>query len=208
MADENEGAGTEQEPGAGTDGDRQPDGQGDGLGDGGREAIRRERAARREAEKARRAAEEELAAIRAQAQQSQEEQAAKAEADRVRREAEAAALAKANERILAAEIRAAAAGKLADPADALRFLSLDDFDVADDGSVDQGAIADAISALVTSKKYLAATAQGFHGSDSDGPAARGTGPAQLTDADLKNMSAGEIVKARSEGRLANLLGGG
>ncbi|OZF23960.1 hypothetical protein CH296_28375 [Rhodococcus sp. 14-2496-1d] len=65
-------------------------------------------------------------------------------------------LAKANSRILRSEVRAAAAGKLADPADAVKFLDLDQFDVGEDGDVDQDEIEDAIEDLVKRKPYLAA----------------------------------------------------
>ncbi|EOM78060.1 hypothetical protein DW322_11250 [Rhodococcus rhodnii] len=72
------------------------------------------------------------------------------------RAADAAALAKANSRIVRAEIRAAAAGKLSDPADALSFIDLDQFEVGEDGDVDQDEIAEAITDLVRRKPYLAA----------------------------------------------------
>lgn len=210
MADENDNEnGTEenQEPQSG--GSERTGDQGDGLGEAGRAALKAERAARKEAEKARKALEAEIAAIREQAQQSSDEAAQKAEADRIRREATEAATAKANERILAAEVRAAAAGKLSDPADALRFLNMTDFEVAADGSVDAGEISGAISDLIKSKPYLAATAQGFQGSGDNG--ARGGkpgGPPQITSREaLRKMSSAEIVKARKEGRLDKLLRG-
>ncbi|QSE94189.1 hypothetical protein JWS13_39120 [Rhodococcus pseudokoreensis] len=64
--------------------------------------------------------------------------------------------ARANARIIAAEVRAAAAGKLSDPADAHRFLDLDQFEVTEDGEVDPDEIADAIDDLIKKKPYLAA----------------------------------------------------
>lgn len=78
------------------------------------------------------------------------------DAERIAREAESRALAKANTRILAAEVRAAAAGKLSDPSDALTFIDLTQFDVDDDGSVDQDEIAAAVADLIAKKPYLAA----------------------------------------------------
>lgn len=78
------------------------------------------------------------------------------DAERIAREAEYRALAKANTRILAAEVRAAAAGKLSDPSDALTFIDLTQFDVDDDGSVDQDEIAAAVADLIARKPYLAA----------------------------------------------------
>ena len=76
--------------------------------------------------------------------------------DKARRQAESDALAKANTRIVKAEVRAAAAGKLADPADALNFIDLGEFEVGEDGDVDQDEIADAIDDLLRRKPYLAA----------------------------------------------------
>ncbi|MFC9786441.1 hypothetical protein [Rhodococcus sp. NPDC127528] len=64
--------------------------------------------------------------------------------------------ARANQKILRAEVRAAAANKLADPSDAYKFLDLAQFEVGEDGDVDQGEIADAINDLIQSKPYLAA----------------------------------------------------
>lgn len=92
------------------------------------------------------------------AELEQELAAAKGETEeeRTQREAERAANVKANTRILKAEVRALAAGKLSDPSDALTFLDLDQFEVGDDGDVDQQEIEEAISDLLDRKPYLAA----------------------------------------------------
>jgi hypothetical protein len=203
--DDGQGGGDGGAAGTG-DGDGGQDG--DGLGDKGREALAKERSARREADKARKAAERELAALKAQQAHGQQQDDAQKQADQARRDAEAEANKRANARILRAEIRAAAAGKLADPADALAHLDLSEFEVADDGSVDGEQITEAISALLKRKPYLAAKAQGFQGGDGNGPGRNGsTGPKQVTAAELKTMSAPEIVKARKEGRLSRLMSG-
>ncbi|MDX2552603.1 hypothetical protein ACKI1J_43085 [Streptomyces scabiei] len=121
--------------------------------------------------------------------------------------ATAAATAKANTRILKAEIRAAAAKKLADPRDALRFLDLEQFEVDDEGEVDAEEIADAIETLIKNKPYLAAQSrQRFQGTGDGGAARKAGRPKQLTERDLKNMSAEQIVKAQEEGKLDDLLG--
>jgi hypothetical protein len=78
------------------------------------------------------------------------------DAQRLAAEAEAKALEKANTRILSAEVRAAATGKLSDPSDALTFIDLTQFEVDDDGEVDREEIATAITDLLTKKPYLAA----------------------------------------------------
>lgn len=126
--------------------------------------------------------------------------------DKIRREAETAASKKAAQRIVKAEVRAAAAGKLADPADAYKFLDLDEFEVDDDGNVNEDDIADAIDDLVKKKPYLAVQdGRRFKGS-ADGGTRKEARPAQLTQSDLDRMSPDEIVKARQEGRLNDLLG--
>lgn len=78
------------------------------------------------------------------------------EEERAQREADHAAITKANAKILKAEVRALASGKLSDPSDALTFLDLDQFEVDDDGDVDQQEIEEAISDLLDRKPYLSA----------------------------------------------------
>jgi len=83
--------------------------------------------------------------------------------ERERREFEQGVLTKANDRIRRAEVKAIAAGRLADPADAARFLDLDQFEVGEDGEVDKEAIGEAIDALLKERPYLAAhTGPGPH----------------------------------------------
>ncbi|MFI2367296.1 hypothetical protein [Streptomyces sp. NPDC018833] len=131
------------------------------------------------------------------------------EAEQLRRRAEQNALAKANARILRAEVKAAAAGKLADPADAYKFLDLDQFEVDDDGNVDSEEVAEAIEDLIKSKPYLAAaTAKRFQGTGDGGAARKAGRPKQLTKNDLKTMSADQIVAAQDAGQLDDYLGAG
>lgn len=109
----------------------------------------------------------------------------------------------ADMRVLRAEIKAAAVGKLADPTDAYKFLDLDALD-ADDTD----AIAKAIDALLEAKPYLAAKSGPRFQGTGDGGAA-GIKPAlpQLTREDLKNMTPAQIIEAKRAGRLNNLLRG-
>lgn len=137
----------------------EPDGA-DELGDKGKQALERMKE-RLRAERTKRQAAEDGA-----------EQAKKAERD---------ALAKANQRIVRAEVRAAAAGRLVDPVDALQFLDLSAFEVDDDGQVDADDIADAITDLLNRKPYLAA--QGGPRSPVPDPAQGGTGRGPATAAD-------------------------
>lgn len=177
------------------------------LGDAGKKALDAMKAERNADREARKALEAEFAAFRAKAEGKEAEFAAQQEAQRVRDEA----LAAANDRILKAEVRAAAASKLADPQDALRFLDLSAFEVGSDGEVDSSQVAAAIDDLITSKPYLAAQGgQRFQGS-ADGGARNGAAqPTQLSQQDVKRLAAEgrheEINKAREEGRLNELLG--
>ncbi|MFG2307659.1 hypothetical protein ACGFS9_03050 [Streptomyces sp. NPDC048566] len=178
------------------DDDADPDGA-DDLGDKGKRALasmkgkwRTERARRRELE-------QQLAG-----------KDGSDDAEAARRKAETEAVAKANTRILKAEIRAAAKGRLSDPKDALTFLDLDQFEVDEDGEIDPEEIEDAIDDLLKTKPYLAAaTAKRFQGTGDGGAARKASRPKQLTRADLKSMSPEAIEKARIDGRLDDLMGG-
>lgn len=125
--------------------DADDDAGADELGDAGKQALDRMKA-KLKAERERRIAAEAKASQGADAD----------ETETIRREAETAALAKANARIVRAEVKAAAAGRLNDPTDALNFLDLSRFEVDDDGDVDADEISEAIAELVRTKPYLAA----------------------------------------------------
>lgn len=189
------------------DPDEEPEGDPEGaedLGDKGKKALDAMKVKLRDEKAKRRAAEAERDTLKSGSTKDGEP-----DADQIRREADTAAAAKANKRIVRSEIRAAAAGKLTDPKDALTFLDLDQFEVDEDGEVDSEEVADAITKLLEEKPYLAAaTAKRFQGTG-DGGAARKAGnkPRQVTEAELKTMSPEQIETARVEGRLATLLGG-
>ncbi|MCI9889096.1 hypothetical protein JT358_11605 [Micrococcales bacterium 31B] len=119
-----------------------------------------------------------------------------------------AAMAKVNQRLVRAEARAAAKGRVVDVDTALALIDLSAIEVTDDGVVDVDAINDAIDSLLESKKFLAAqggTAR-FQGDAGAGKRNAGTGKPQLTKADLTTMSSSAIEEARKEGRLNKLLG--
>jgi hypothetical protein len=101
-----------------------------------------------------------------------------ADADKVRREADAEATAKANRKIVRAEVKAAAAGKFADPADAVAFLNLDEFEVDDEGEVDQDALNEALAELLKKKPHLAAQGGRRFAGGGDG-GHRGDAPANV-----------------------------
>ncbi|WP_327724363.1 hypothetical protein [Streptomyces europaeiscabiei] len=130
------------------------------------------------------------------------------ETEQARRKTEADAVARANARILKAEIRAAAKGRLNDPKDALTFLDLGQFEVGEDGEIDSEEIEEAIEDLLKNKPYLAAaTAKRFQGTGDGGAARKASRPKQLTKQDLKSMTPEAIDQARIDGKLDDLMGG-
>lgn len=138
---------------AGDKPDEEPDPEGaDKLGDPGKRALDTMKAERKAAREEAARAKAELEALQAKIAGQEAEHAAKVERDKVQAEA----LGKANERILKAEVRAVAAGKLADPADALRFIDLLTIEVDEEGEPDSAAITAAVEELVKNKPYLAA----------------------------------------------------
>lgn len=170
------------------------------LGDAGKQALDRMKA-RLKAERERRKAAEERLTRRGQG-------GGESDAEEIRRKAAAEATAKASARVLRSEVRAAAAGKLADPRDALTFLDLDQFEVGEDGEVDTDEIADAIDDLIKTKPYLAAQSRPrFQGTADGGAARKASRPKQLTRADLKSMTPEAIDRAREDGRLEDLMSG-
>lgn len=161
-----------------------------------RKALQAERKAHREAERRAKAAEQALA--------DKDKPAEEAALDAARREAREDALKTANERLVRAELKAALAGKVTNPALALRLIDTSEIEVDADGDVDTDAIDAAISALLDEAPELR-TAR-FQGGADQGAKGKGAKPAQLTQADLKNMTPEQINEARKSGRLDKLLG--
>lgn len=106
------------------------------------------------------------------------------------------------------KIETKAAKLFADPEDARALLAASVDDFIDGGKLDVDAIEAALTELLAKKPHLAAQGgRRFEGS-ADGGARNGkTKPSQLSRDDMKRMSPREIVKARSEGRLDDLLSG-
>ncbi|MFE4697281.1 hypothetical protein ACFRIC_09325 [Streptomyces sp. NPDC056738] len=195
-------------------GDGQADDTGDGdgdqdgaaqLGDAGKQALDRMKERWRAERDRRKAAETERDQLKGASGGSDDDP------ERIRSEADRAATAKANQRIVRSEVRAAAAGKLTNPRDALAFLDLSKFEVDGDGQVDEDEIADAIEDLLKERPYLGAAAKApeprFQGTG-DGGARKGTGgPRQLTEQDVKKLSPEQIDEAHRKGQLRDYLGG-
>lgn len=138
------------------------------LGPNGEKALREERDARKAAEKAAKAAADELATLKAATATDAEKAIAKA-----KEEGKAEALKTANERLLKAEIKSAAAGRLADPNDAVRLLDPDDFTNAE-GEVEEAKLKKAIDELLKDKPYLAGKKSA--GDGGGGPRGKDAGP--------------------------------
>jgi hypothetical protein len=161
-----------------------------------KEALNKERSTSKETAK-------KLAALEAtQAAQNKtpEEQALEA----ARREGETAAQKRANERLVKAELKAAAKGKLNNAADALVFIDLSSIEVGDDGEVDSDALETAITNLLTDRPYLGAVEQKRFQGGADQGSGKSGAPKQLTRAELANMSPEAIVAAEAKGQLANI----
>jgi len=169
------------------------------LGDAGKRALDSMKAKWRAERDKRRELEEQLTASSTPAGDAETP-----DVDAIRRDAVKAA----NARVLRSEVKAAAAGKFADPSDAFLYLDLSAFEVDENGEIDSEEIADAIQEVLVAKPYLAAaTVKRFQGTGDGGAARNASGPAQLTRDDLKGMSPEAISKAKQDGRLANLLTG-
>ncbi len=172
------------------------------LGEAGKRALDSERAARRDAEKRAKDVETELAALRA-TQMTDQEKAIEA----ARAEGRAEAVAASNVVILKAHVLAAAAGKLADPNDAIKLIALDQFTPTADGEFDTAALAASIDALLAAKPYLGINRPGATpppGSANGGP--QGGGPAQWTQEQLDQATPEQIIAAKNAGLLNTLMG--
>lgn len=152
-----EGGSEEPAPDPAPEPDPEPE---DDLGEKGKKALAAERGRAKEAEKARKAAEKEAAELKDRLEKLEASSKSEGEKalDKARKEAaeegRKAAMADVHQHIIKAEVRVAAAGRLADAEDAVRFLDLDDFQVDADGEVDSKAIAKAIDELLSEKPYL------------------------------------------------------
>ena len=163
---------------------------------GAKKALTAERTARKAAEKALNTLKAELA----NKDKPAEEQAI---AERIR-EATEAVSAKANARLVSAELKAAAAGKVKNPALALKLIDTSGIDVDDEGEVDSDALNQAIADLLEQYPELAPDGSKFGGGADQGAKGKESKPSQLTKQDLESMSAAEINSARREGRLKSL----
>lgn len=179
----------------------------DQLGDAGKKALDRMKADKKAAQETAKAAQAELAALKAQLAEATARGDAVADVEKVVEAKAAEIAAQYQAKVAAAEIKAAAVGKVIDVD---LVASLPEFNptnfLTESGEVDQVKVAEAIDGLVTSKPYLAAQGQGVKGAG-DGGARNGSTPSQLTRTDLSRMTPEEIRQAHDEGRLNAVLSG-
>ncbi|WP_017612109.1 hypothetical protein [Nocardiopsis salina] len=115
--------------------------------------------------------------------------------DQIRADAEQAATAKANRRIVKAELKAAAAGRLADPSDVNAFIDLDQFEVDGDGELDADEISEAITDLLTRKPHLASGEKRRFQGGGDGGAGRDSKPRSLDQQIAEAEAAGDLGRS-------------
>lgn len=184
------------------------------LGEAGKKALDAEREARKTAEarardfeadaKRAKSLESELAKLR-EGQLSEQEKAIKAARD----EASAEADKRWSDRIVRAEVRAAAAGKVVDVDTVVRLLDLSAIPMKD-GEVDGVALAKAIDDLLEAKTFLRPPDPGS-GAKPPPPTVpagpRGDGKGSITQDQLKTMKPEEITAALARGDLDHLVKG-
>lgn len=179
------------------------------LGDAGKRALDTMKAQRKAATDRAKAAEKRVAELEA-AEALKDKPADEQAIEKARAEARAETLKTADERIVKANLRAAATGKLADPSDVFAYpkiIDLSSFEVDDDGEVDADALNEAIAALLEKKPHLSAVKQNrFDGDADQGAKGKASKPAQLSETDLKGMSPEAIEKAKAAGQLDKLFG--
>ncbi|MFJ4738711.1 hypothetical protein [Streptomyces sp. NPDC088775] len=189
--------------------DQEPDGA-DQLGDAGKKALDSMKARTRTERERRKAAEAELAQLKAAAAKKPVDDGSGDQPDLEQLRADARAEAKAEglrDRALD-RLEAKAARKFADPEDARAHLARRVEDFIDGDRIDTEAITEALDELLDAKPYLAAdplAGRRFKDGGDGGP--RGKAPkGQVTEQELSSMTPGQIVAAKKEGRLDSLLG--
>lgn len=177
-----------------------PDDKPDDLGAAGQQAIDRMKAERNEAKKQLREAKAQLAEL------TKPKPDDKPDADAIRKAARAEAMAETLGDRALDKLEVRAAKLFADPDDARAMLAGRAAEFVDDGKIDTDAIDEALQDLLKRKPHLGAKPESRFQGSADGGARKGSKPDQLTRDDLKKMSPDQIVKAKTDGRLANLMG--
>lgn len=175
------------------------------LGENGVKALQAERTARKAAEKQIADLAAQLDAIRAEQMTDQEKALAAARVEAAEA-AKAETAATYERRLLEATVKAQAAGRFRDPADALRYLDTTELPRGDDGVLDEAAIGVALDAVLSERPYLAVAADKWPDGD-QGPqgseVARTFSRAQLRDVEFYRANRDAILLAQREGRITD-----
>jgi hypothetical protein len=128
--------------------------------------------------------------------------------ENARREARQEAQTAFNQRLVQAELKAALAGKVNDPALALKVIETSEIDIDANGEVVPQSVTDAIEAAIAKYPVLRPVDQKkFAGTADQGAKGKASQPQQLTREQLKSLTPEQIVAAEANGQLASLLGG-
>lgn len=164
-----------------------------------KKALAAERKARREAERKEREATTRLA--------DRDKEPAEQAIEQAKREAREEAQTAFNQRLVNAELKAALAGRVNNPALALKVIDSSEIDVDANGEVDAQSVTDAIEAALTQYPELKPTdLKKFTGTADQGTKGKAVRPVQLTRDDLKSLSPEQIADAEAKGQLDTLLG--
>ena len=165
-----------------------------------KKALAAERKARKEAERKERDAAARLA--------DRDKEPAEQAIEQAKREAREEAQAAFNQRLVQAELKAALAGKVSNPALALRVIDSSEIDVDANGEVDPQSVTDAIEAALTQYPELKPVdSKKFTGTADQGSRGKVARPHQLTREELAALSPEARIKAHESGQLEDLLKG-
>jgi hypothetical protein len=174
------------------------------LGENGVKALQAERNARKAAEKQIADLAAQLDAIRVEQMTDQEKALAVARSEAAET-AKVETAATYERRLLEATVKAQAAGRFRDPADALRLLDLTDIPRGDDGVIDDAAIGAALDQILSEKPYLGTDQTPSWPAGDQGPqgpeAARTFTRTQLRDPKFFQDNRDAIMLAQREGRI-------
>lgn len=164
-----------------------------------KKALAAERKARREAERKEREATTRLA--------DRDKEPAEQAIEQAKREAREEAQTAFNQRLVNAELKAALAGRVNNPALALKVIDSSEIDVDANGEVDAQSVTDAIEAALTEYPELKPmNEKKFTGTADQGAKGRVARPHQLSREEFAALSPEQQVKAHESGQLDDLLG--
>ena len=164
-----------------------------------KKALKAEREARRAAERERNTLKQQL--------EAKDKPAEEAAIEAARREADEAATAKANARIVKAELRAAAATRVSNLTALARLVDTDSIEVDADGNPSADDIEDAIGQFLTDYPEFAVDKSKFSGTADQGTKGKQSQKRQLTREQIKSMTPEQLMQAQKEGLLSDVLQG-